>query len=137
MLPRKPRTPITLHEPRRGVPIAVEGRLNTNVAGALLHDDAEDDALFDANLGALEDGVPDATDIRAGVARREHGRLVGVEDFLKCLPLAHGREVGGGSGVGSEAHVGGVEVLQNETIVGEYLAMLQLNVDVASRYRTR
>lgn len=104
MPPGKAGTPITLHQPRSGMTVAVEGGLHADVAGAFLHDDAEDDALLDAELGAFEHGVPDGADVRAGVARGEHGGLVGVEDFFEGFPLAHGGEGGGGAGEGGESH---------------------------------
>lgn len=76
-----------------------------NIAGAFLHDDGEDHTLLDANLGALEHGVPDAADVFAGVASGEHLRLVEVEDLLERFPLRLWREIRGGPGVPSKAIV--------------------------------
>lgn len=90
MLPGIPRTARSLHQPGSHHFIHVPRGSDTDVAAGLLHDDAEDDALVDADLGALEDGVPDRADILAGVASLEHFGLVEVEDFFKRLPLAHG-----------------------------------------------
>lgn len=95
---------VALHQAGSGVAVVVVGGLDTDVAGALLHDDGEDDALLDTELGTLDDGVPDAADVLAGVTSLLHGGLVGVEDILERLPLVHGREAGGRAGVVSETH---------------------------------
>jgi hypothetical protein len=57
----------------------INGRTDTYIAGALLHDDAENDALFNADFGGLEDGVPDTADVLAAIASLEHLGLVEVE----------------------------------------------------------
>ena len=95
---------VALHQAGGAVAVGVDGGAHADVARALLHDDAEDDALVDADLGALEHRVPDGAHVRARVARLEHLGLVGVEDLLEGLPLVHGGKVGRGSGVGCEAH---------------------------------
>lgn len=80
------------------------GGLNADIAVALLHDDGENHALVDADLGALLDGVPDAADIFAAVTSSCHGRLVAVEHVLELDPFVNGREVLPWAGVPVGSH---------------------------------
>lgn len=73
--------------------------LDTNIAVALLHDDGENDALIDAELSALLDGVVDAADIFTSVAGGEHRLLVLVEHVVELNPFVNGGEVLPGAGV--------------------------------------
>ena len=104
MLSWKRRTFFSLHKPAGRVSVRVRGRAYAHVTGALLHDDAEDDAFFHAEFGGLEDGVVDATDVLAAVARLEHLGFVGVEDGVEVFPGLFAREGGGWAGVVGEAH---------------------------------
>jgi hypothetical protein len=70
-----------------------------------LHNDAENDALFNTNLGGLEDGIPDAANVLPAVASLEHLRLVEVEERLKVFPSLLTRKVGGGAGIIFETHL--------------------------------
>jgi hypothetical protein len=57
MLPREGGTPLTLHETASRIAILIFGRGNPDVASALLHDDAEDDALLDADLHQVKSKI--------------------------------------------------------------------------------
>lgn len=59
-----------------------------------LHDDAEDNALVNADLGRLSDGDVDPTNIVGGATGRTHGVLVGLEEGVEgANPGVHGREI--------------------------------------------
>lgn len=105
MLSRKPRAPITLHQPGRTMPIGVDCGTDADVAGRLLHDGAEDDALVDSlGLGTFFYGIPDAANVFARVAGLRHLVLVRVEDGLEGLPLVLARELVGWAGEVLETH---------------------------------
>ena len=59
----------TLHKSSRVASILGSGRFNANIAAALLHDDAQDDTLINANLCRFADGVKNTADILTGIAR--------------------------------------------------------------------
>lgn len=107
MPPRKPRTPITLHQSSSPVSVGVDRGAHADVAGALLHDEGEDDPVLDAFGGTGADGVPDAADVFACVAGLGHLVLVEVEDLLEGLPLVFGGEVVRGAGELLESHFDG------------------------------
>ena len=102
MLSRERRTLLSLHQPSSGITILVIRRPNTNVAGAFLHDDAKDHALFNTDFGGLEDGVPDAADVLTAIAGLEHFGLVEVEDGFKVFPGFFAGEGRGWTGVGGK-----------------------------------
>lgn len=104
MFAREAGAAIALHETGRAVTIHVSGSAHADVAGALLHNDAEDDTLINAELCALLYRIPDAADVLASVAGLEHLGLVEVEDSLKRLPLVHGGEFGRRTGIVLETH---------------------------------
>ena len=104
MLARKSRATITLHETSSAMTICVDRGADAHIARAFLHDDAEDYALLDAELGALEHGVPNAADVLNRVTGLEHLGLVQVEDLLERLPLFRARKAGGGAGVPLKRH---------------------------------
>ena len=93
---RKPRTPHTLHNPQGRIPIAVLRLVrvcrvaDAHVAVRLLHDDAEDDALLDAELGGLGDGDVEAADVVWIVAVVAHGVFIGVEEGGEVFPRVLG-----------------------------------------------
>lgn len=108
MPPAKPRTPLALHQPRVRLAVGILRGLDADVARALLHDDAEDDALVHAlALRTLDHGVPDAADVGGRVAGLRHGVFIGVEDVLEGLPGGFGGEGGGWAGVVRETHFEG------------------------------
>jgi len=104
MLTRECRALFSLHQASSSLNIVVCGSSNTDVTGAFLHDDAENDALFDADFGGFKDGVPDAADVFTGITSLEHFGLVGVEDFFEGFPGVHSWEAGGGTLVRCETH---------------------------------
>ena len=106
MLPRESRAAFTLHEAGGPFSIIIPCGVDANVSGALLHDNAENDTLFDTELGTLEDCVPDASNILACITRATHLGLVEIENLLKGLPLAHGREARRGTLIRGETHFG-------------------------------
>ena len=94
-----------LHDTASGNVVArAVSSLDTDIAMALLHDDGEDDALINTDFGAFLDGVPDAADVFACVARREHGLLVAVEHVLELEPLVDGGEALPAAGVVVGSH---------------------------------
>ena len=88
---------MVLHQPR--VSDAVVGGGDADAATGLLQDDGKDESVVDTGLlGHLLDGVPDVTDLLAGVlglaepgAGAEHGDLVVVEHVVEGNPLALSR----------------------------------------------
>jgi hypothetical protein len=96
MLTRESRAAIGLHETARLATIRSSGALDTDITGALLKNDSEDDTLFDTNvLGGIIDGVEDAANILTGVTSGEHVVLVQVEESDEVQPLGSVREVAG------------------------------------------
>ena len=95
MLPRKRRTLLRLHQPTRRVPIHIIRGSDPNITRALLHNNAEDDAFLDTQLGGLDDGVVDTADIFTAVACFQHFGLVEVEDGVKVFPGLLAGEGGG------------------------------------------
>ena len=77
---------------------------------ALLHDDGEDHALVNTDLGALLDGIPDAANVFASVAGGGHGRLVAVEHVFKLDPTVNGREVLPRAGVRVGSHIEDIDI---------------------------
>lgn len=59
---------------------------DADIAGALLHDDAENDTWLYTHLGSLNDGIVHELDVTVGIARQLHGRLVDVEQGLEVFP---------------------------------------------------
>lgn len=104
MAARECRALLGLHQSPCRISILIVRRPDAHVAAALLHDDAEDDALLDAELCGINDGIVDATDVLAGVSRLEHGWLVDIEEGVEVFPGRHGGEGRGGPGVGLERH---------------------------------
>lgn len=95
MLARKGGTLLGLHQATGSLSAWVGGSSNANVASALLHDDAEDYALFNPNLGCFEDGIPHAADVLTAVTGAKHLGLVEVEKSLKVFPCFLARECRG------------------------------------------
>lgn len=104
MLSRVGRGLFALHQTSSSGIAWVNSSSNSNVSGALLHDDAEDDSLFNAKFGGCLDGIPDVSDVVVGVSCLEHLGLVIIEDGSKVRPGTHGGERRGWSGVRSETH---------------------------------
>jgi hypothetical protein len=66
-----------LHQTASGITIHIAGRSDTNIASALLHDDAENNTLFNTNcFGGCIDGIPNAADILAAVSSRVSNKSV-------------------------------------------------------------
>ena len=65
---------------------------------AFLHDDGKDDALVNADLGALEDGVLDLFSVSGGVLAHVDEPLVDVPHFLERDPVLHWGELVPGAG---------------------------------------
>ena len=99
-----------LHQSARGLSVGIVGSADADIATALLHDDAEDDALLDAELGGVDDGVVDAADVFVAVARLQHRGFVDVEEGGEVFPAGFGGEGGGGAGVIVERHFEGAVV---------------------------
>jgi hypothetical protein len=76
----------SLHETACWIAIVVIGSANSDIASGLLHNDAQDDTLFDTNLGGFEDSVVNAAHILATVACLEHLWLVDVEERDEIFP---------------------------------------------------
>lgn len=86
--------------------VVVIGSGNADIASGLLHNDAEDDTLFNANFGGLKNGVVNAAYILAAIACLEHMGLVDIEESSKAFPRLLAGEGGGGAGIPSETHFG-------------------------------
>lgn len=109
MLPRKRRAFLRLHQAPRRVPIHILWGPDPNITRTLLHDDAENDSLLDAELRGFNHGVVDAPDVFVAVARLQHLGLVEVEERVEVFPGVLAGEGGGGAGVVGEAHCEGFE----------------------------
>ena len=65
---------------------------------AFLHDDGEDDALVNADLGALKDGVLDFFSVSGSVLAHIDESLVDVPHFFERDPVLHRGELVPGAG---------------------------------------
>lgn len=106
MLAWKSRALLGLHQPPSIMMILILRCTDTDVPTALLHDDAQDNALLDADFGSIVDGVEDAADVLAAVACLLHRGFVNVEEGNEILPGVFAGEGGGGAGVGLKRHFG-------------------------------
>lgn len=106
MLAWKSRALLGLHQPPSIIVILILRCTDTNVPTALLHDDAQDNALLDANFGSIVDGIENAADVLAAIACSLHRGLIDVEEGNEILPGVFAREGGGGAGVVLERHFG-------------------------------
>ena len=106
MLTRKAWTAITLHQSGRLATVRRSGRSYTDIATALLNDDAQDDSFINADFfGNLANGVPDSSDIISGVPCAQHSGLEGVEQIVPVMdPAIHTGEVGRWTAILSETH---------------------------------
>ena len=84
---------LSLHQSSSRFAISILRAVDTDVATALLHDDAEDYALLNADvLRSIVDSIKDAANIFAAVAGLQHCGLVDVEEGVEVLPRRLGRE---------------------------------------------
>ena len=93
MLTWETRALLSLHQPSSRFAILILRAVDTDVATALLHDDAEDYALLDADvLRSIVDSIKDAANIFAAITGLQHCGLVDVEEGVEVLPGGIGRE---------------------------------------------
>ena len=87
MLSRERRTLFSLHQSTGRLAARIDGGSDSDVAGAFLHDYAEDHTFFHTDgLGGFVDSVVDSTDIFTAVSGLEHFGLVKVEYCVEVLP---------------------------------------------------
>lgn len=105
MLAWKPRALFSLHQSSSRFAIVILRAVDTDIATALLHDDAEDYAFLDADvLRSIVDSIKYAANIFAAVAGLQHCRFVNVEERVEVLPGRLGWEGRGWAGEGLKSH---------------------------------
>lgn len=93
MLAREARAPVCLHQ----AGVVVPSRLDSDIAAALLHNYAKEDARFDQR-SILVDGHADTLDVCVSVARGGQFAQVALEEGVEVQPGFFGREIRGRAG---------------------------------------
>ena len=99
MSTRKALAARALHQPSRRDTSRARRRDDANIAVALLHDNAEDNALVDAELCTFADSDVNPADIVCGTTRGPHRVFVALKHLVEREPGTHRREVLPGAGV--------------------------------------